>query len=57
MLFSVRGLTVRSPDSRRLLDHVSLSVAGREALVIVGPSGSGKSTLAARAVRSRRAFE
>jgi putative ATP-binding cassette transporter len=38
-------LTVRLPDKRALLEHVSLSVKPGDTLLITGRSGSGKSTL------------
>jgi ABC-type multidrug transport system ATPase subunit len=40
-----QDLTVRLPDKRVLLDHVSFPVGERRLLAIIGPSGAGKSTL------------
>jgi vitamin B12/bleomycin/antimicrobial peptide transport system ATP-binding/permease protein len=41
----VRGLTVRLPDGRRLVDELDLSVNAGTALLVTGASGSGKTTL------------
>jgi ABC transport system ATP-binding/permease protein len=40
-----QDLTVRLPDKRVLLDHVSFPVGERRLVAIIGPSGAGKSTL------------
>jgi len=40
-----QDLTVRLPDGRVLLDHVSFPVGERRLVAIIGPSGAGKSTL------------
>jgi ABC-type multidrug transport system ATPase subunit/pSer/pThr/pTyr-binding forkhead associated (FHA) protein len=40
-----QDLTVRLPDGRILLDHVSFPVGERRLVAIIGPSGAGKSTL------------
>ncbi|CAM5654138.1 ABC transporter ATP-binding protein [Streptomyces atroolivaceus] len=42
-LLDVRGLTVRAPDGRTLVDDLSFAVAGGERLGLIGESGSGKS--------------
>ncbi len=45
-LLRLQDLTVQTPaPSRTLLQHVSLTVAPGEGLLIMGPSGSGKSAL------------
>ena len=41
----VRGLTVRLPDDRTLVDELDLSVTAGGALLVMGASGSGKTTL------------
>jgi putative ATP-binding cassette transporter len=41
----VRGLTVRLPDDRVLIDTLDLRLTPGEGLLIAGPSGSGKTTL------------
>ena len=41
----VRGLTVRLPDDRLLIDDLDLRLTRGDALLVVGPSGSGKTTL------------
>ena len=43
-MLDVEDVVVRF-DGRTVLDHVSLSVATGEIVVLLGPSGSGKSTL------------
>jgi phospholipid/cholesterol/gamma-HCH transport system ATP-binding protein len=43
-LVQLRGVTFRF-GGRAILDHLNLSVAPRERLVVLGPSGTGKSTL------------
>ena len=43
-MLDVRDVTVRFGE-RAVLDRVSLSVADREVVALLGPSGSGKSTL------------
>ena len=40
-----QDLTVRLPEGRVLLDHVSFPVGERRLVAIIGPSGAGKSTL------------
>ncbi len=40
-----RGLTVRLPNGKVLLDDVSFPLGGRCLLGVIGPSGAGKSTL------------
>jgi ABC-type multidrug transport system ATPase subunit len=41
----VDGVTVRTPDKRVLLSHVSFAIDENCFLAIVGPSGAGKTTL------------
>jgi putative ATP-binding cassette transporter len=41
----VRGLTVRRPDERVLVDDLDLDVAAGTSLLVTGPSGGGKTTL------------
>ena len=41
----VRGLTVRLPDERTLIDDLTVEVATGDALLVTGASGSGKTTL------------
>lgn len=43
--FQVRGLTLDSPDSARLLDQISFEIQAGELIALVGQSGSGKSLL------------
>jgi zinc transport system ATP-binding protein len=43
-LLQARGITKRF-GRRIVLDHVDLSVAGREIVTVIGPNGAGKSTL------------
>jgi len=40
-----RNLTFATPEGRRLLDNISLTVAGASITAILGRSGSGKTTL------------
>ncbi|WP_433331885.1 ABC transporter ATP-binding protein [Spirillospora sp. CA-294931] len=42
----VRDLVAAHPGGPRVLDGLSLEVAGGQCLAVIGPSGSGKSTLA-----------
>ena len=42
---AVEGLTVTLPDSRPLVENLSLSVSPGESVLVTGASGSGKSTL------------
>ncbi len=42
---AARDLTVRLPNGRVLLDHMSFPLGGRCLLGVIGPSGAGKSTL------------
>jgi ABC-type multidrug transport system ATPase subunit len=42
---SARDLTVRLPNGKVLLDHVSFPLGERCLLGVIGPSGAGKSTL------------
>ena len=42
---AVRGLTVRLPDERMLIDDLDVDVATGDALLVTGVSGSGKTTL------------
>ena len=44
-LLRVRGLTVRLPSGRALLDDLELDVHAGEVVVVLGGSGAGKSTL------------
>ena len=41
----VDNVTVRTPDNRVLLDHVSFALDANCFLAVVGPSGAGKTTL------------
>lgn len=41
----VQHLCVRSPDGKRVLDHIHFSINRPEFTAILGPSGSGKTTL------------
>ncbi len=43
-MLEARGIVVRF-DDRAVLDHVSVEVADREVLALLGPSGVGKTTL------------
>jgi putative ATP-binding cassette transporter len=40
-----RGLTVRLPDGRALLEHIDLTIKPGDSLLVTGASGAGKSTL------------
>jgi ABC transport system ATP-binding/permease protein len=42
---AARDLTVRLPDGKVLLDHVSFPLGERCLLAVIGPAGAGKSTL------------
>jgi ABC-type multidrug transport system ATPase subunit len=55
--FSARDLTVRLPNGKVLLDHVSFPLGERCMLGVIGPSGAGKSTLLAALTGIRPATE
>jgi ABC-type multidrug transport system ATPase subunit len=54
---SARGLTVRLPSGKVLLDNVSFPLGERCLLGVIGPSGAGKSTLLGALTGMRPATE
>ncbi|MGI8330625.1 FHA domain-containing protein [Actinomadura scrupuli] len=54
---SAQALTVRTPEGKVILDHVSFPIPERCLVGVIGPSGAGKSTLLGAVTGTRPASE